>query len=145
MTGHSLAPLLANEAGTVYADNEPVGYELGGNAALFRGDYKIMKNRGPIGDGEWHLYNLADDPGESKDLKDREVAVFRSMLQAYDRYVEDFGVLPVPVDYDQRRQVVVYGIKNRLSDVIPFAVVLLILIISAVFYWRFTRAGKLRK
>ena len=34
---------------------------------------------------------------------------FRRMHNAYERYVEDNGVLPVPVDYDQVQQVGVRG------------------------------------
>ena len=50
MIGKSLLPLAKGEADRVYHEDETIGYELTGHAALFKGDYKIVKNRGPVGD-----------------------------------------------------------------------------------------------
>src|SRR3546814_1311701 len=61
VTGRSLVPMLKGAAGSVHGD-APLGYELSGNAALFRGDYKLVRNLAPTGDGEWrseeHTYEL---------------------------------------------------------------------------------------
>ena len=137
-TGHSLVPLLNQTALSVYREDEPIGYELGGNAALFKGKYKILKNRGPIGDGAWHLYNLTDDPGETEDLKTDESEKFEAMMADYRQYVDDFNVVPVPDDYDQRRQVLFYGIKNRMPGIVPILMVFSALIISVIGYRRFS-------
>jgi len=61
--GRSLLPVLADPASRVRSDNEPIGYELAGNKALFKGDLKLVLNNAPIGDGQWHLYDLRTDPG----------------------------------------------------------------------------------
>ena len=66
-------------------------------------------NRPSVGDGQWHLYNIAEDPGEYHDLSLDLPVRFRQMRDAYDRYVEDNGVLPIPNDYDQVQQVGVRG------------------------------------
>ena len=139
-TGRSLVPLLNQTALSVYREDEPIGYELGGNAALFKGKYKILKNRGPIGDGAWHLYNLTDDPGETEDLKTDESEKFEAMMADYRQYVDDFNVVPVPDDYDQRRQVLFYGIKNRMPGIVPILMVFSALIISVIGYRRFSGA-----
>ena len=109
MTGKSLQPILQARTERVRDDSEVIGYEVGGNAALFQGDYKIVMNRPSVGDGQWHLYNIQEDPGEYYDLALELPGRFRRMRDAYDHYVEDNGVLPIPDDYDQVRQVGVHG------------------------------------
>ena len=109
LTGKSLRPVLEAQIERVHDDSEVIGYEVGGNAALFQGDYKIVMNRPSVGDGQWHLYNIAEDPGEYQDLALDLPERFRRMRNAYERYVEDNGVLLVPVDYDQVQQVGVRG------------------------------------
>ncbi len=52
MIGKRLAPLVEGRKDRVDANDETVGFELGGNSALFRGDYKREKIRGPIGDNQ---------------------------------------------------------------------------------------------
>lgn len=119
MTGKSLVTITSGKGRAVHAPDEAIGYELGGNAALYRGDYKIVKDLGPdndgkaVADGVWHLYNLAVDPGEANDLRDELPELFTSMLADYEAYVETNGVLPVPEDYDQRRQVLANSARNR--------------------------------
>ncbi len=109
MTGKSLLPILQARTERVRDDSEVIGYEVGGNAALFQGDYKIVINRPIVGDGQWHLYNIAEDPGEYHDLALELPGRFGRMRDAYERYVADNGVLPVPDDYDQVHQVGVRG------------------------------------
>jgi len=79
-TGKSLLPLLSAEAETVYSDEDIIAYEVGGNAALIKGDYKILINRGTANDGQWHLYNLAADPGETTPIEAQQAIVFSSCL-----------------------------------------------------------------
>ena len=136
LTGRSLLPVLDGSSSNVYADDEPVGYELGGNAALFKGAYKISINREPLGDGQWHLYQLDDDPGETRDLREIEPVIFQTMMQDYERYVRENKVLPVTGDYDQRKQVILYGLKKRLAGALPFATGFIVLLVLLFIWWR---------
>ncbi|MEQ8859036.1 MAG: arylsulfatase [Pseudomonadales bacterium] len=113
MIGRSLMPLIEGRVERVYAEDEPVGYELAGNAALFLGDYKIVLNRGPVGDGRWRLFDIASDPGETDDLAGREPERLRRMLQFYESYAAENDVLPVAAAYQQQRQVVINGLRDR--------------------------------
>lgn len=105
VTGRSLLPLLHRETEALYADTEAVGIEAAGNAALFRGDYKLVRNMPPIGDGKWYLHNVARDPGETRDLKAAEPELFASMMAEYESYAADVGALEVPEGYEQVRQI----------------------------------------
>lgn len=55
---------------------------MAGKAALYKGDYPLLRNLPPPG-GEWHLYHLLDDPGETNDLRERLPERFKSMPLNY--------------------------------------------------------------
>ena len=106
MNGRSLVPLLRGEAGEVYGADTPVGMEVSGQAALFKGDYKLVRNNPRYGDGVWRLYDLARDPGETRDLATERKDLFSELMRDYEAYTETMGVLEMPagyVEYDQMR------------------------------------------
>lgn len=107
MAGHSLVPVLTGQADRDYPKDTPLGYELSGNAALFRGDLKLVRNMPPIGDNQWHLFDLRTDPGETRDLRAALPQVFAQMQADYAVYARDHGVLPMPEGYSPTRQVLI--------------------------------------
>lgn len=144
MIGRSLEPVLLNEAERVYGPEDSVGYELAGHAALFQGDYKIVYNRSPLGDDRWRLFNIVGDPGESHDLSSEMPQQFQQMLSAYERYARDNKVLPIPKDYDHRKQLVLNTLHAGVRE--PFLVFLLLVLLLAPFYvaHRMKKASKYR-
>ncbi|PPE74275.1 arylsulfatase [Solimonas fluminis] len=114
MSGRSLKPALSGAVPRVYAADEPVGMEVGGNAALFKGDYKLTKISLPWGDAKWRLYNLATDPGEVQDLSEKEPERYRAMLADYAAYEQEAGVLRLPDDFNPHKQVKINAIKKQL-------------------------------
>ena len=140
MIGRDLMPIIRGDVERVYAEDETIGYEVGGNAALFRGDYKIVMNRAPVGDRQWHLYNIVSDPGETEDLADAMPERMQLMLRAYDQYVLENGVLPVPVDYKQVSQVGINGLREVYGkQMLVLLVSMLILVIFLVVARSITR------
>jgi arylsulfatase/uncharacterized sulfatase len=123
MTGRDLRPLLSGEVSRVYGPDDAVGYELAGHAALFQGDYKIVLNRRPLGDDRWHLFNIAEDPGETVDLSGQEPVRLQRMLSAYEVYARDNGVLPLPTGYNHLRQLLINTLHQRLRT--PLLLILL--------------------
>jgi arylsulfatase A-like enzyme len=107
LTGHSLLPIIQGKASRVRGPDEILGYELSGNRAVFKGDYKLLSNLAPVGDGQWHLYNLATDPGETHDLKDELPELFQSLQNDYAKWAKANGVLPMPEGYDPIQQVII--------------------------------------
>lgn len=127
--GRSLVSLSKGATDAVYNSHDAIGYELAGNAALFQGDYKIVINRGPVGDNQWKLYNIVKDPGETKDLAATMPEHFQNMLAQYQRYSEDNGVLPVSDSYDQLKQVAINGLRDRFgSQILLFLLTLIVLL-----------------
>lgn len=83
-----------------------------GSAALFKGDYKLVKSLKPVGNEQWHLYNIATDPGEVVDLQEQMPERFQRMQADYAEYARTNGVLPMPVGYDYMHQGQMYALKH---------------------------------
>ena len=131
IVGRNLMPLIRGDVDRVYAEDEAIGYEVGGNAALFRGDHKIVMNRGPVGDSKWHLYNIVSDPGETEDLADAMPERMLVMSQAYEQYVLENGVLPVPIGYEQVYQIGINGLREVYGR--PMLVIFVSILILVIF------------
>ncbi len=112
VTGRSLVPMLGGAPGSVHGD-DPLGYELSGNSALFRGDYKLVRNLPPTGDGSWRLYDLKNDPGETKDLTAAMPDRFAAMMADYRAYAKANGVLDMPAGYTADEQINAYAWKQQ--------------------------------
>jgi len=139
--GRSAMPMLSGAADETYTDDEAFAFEVSGNAALFRGKWKITRNTPPLGDSAWRLYDISVDPGETTDLSAANPELFEDMLAEYRSYAERVGVLEVGPDE--------YAIKvlagNLTSKVVhkywPHALGFLIVLGAAFFFaFRFGRA-----
>jgi len=94
MLGKSLLPFLEGKTTQVYASDEPLGWELFDHKALYYGDYKILNLASPDGDGTWKLFNLSNDPRELVDISTEEQELFEQMIQMYDQYAKEVGIIP---------------------------------------------------
>ena len=113
MTGLNLLPVLLGKSSRTHPEGESIGYELSGNQAVFRGDLKLVKNLPPVGDGQWHLFDIAKDPGETKDLQTLLPRDFELLQKEYERYALANDVQPMPKGYEPINQIV----KNALINV----------------------------
>ena len=69
IAGRSFWPHLTGQSATVHLPEDTAGWKADGSGALIRGDYKLFSD--VDGNGvvtPWELYNIAEDPGESRDL-----------------------------------------------------------------------------
>ena len=103
--GNDFSRFLSGENHAIHSEDEPIGYELGGNSALFKGDYKIVINKFEQNETEWHLYNIKTDPGETNDLVNDEPQLFGEMLSDYEAWAEENNVLPMPEGYLRGRAI----------------------------------------
>lgn len=137
MTGRDLTPVLSGEADHVYTEGDAVGYELTGHGALFQGDYKIVVNQPPLGDGQWRLFNIVEDPGETVDLAGTLPIIFQRMLSRYQRFEHENGVLPLPAGYSQMKQLVFNTLQTQYREGI--LIFLLTLVLLLPFYVAYRR------
>ena len=104
LAGRSMVSLLSGASAQLYPGDVSVSQELSGGAAVYQGDYKLVRNIPPYGDRKWHLYNLRTDPMESKDLASSDPERVSAMSKDYAEYVKKNGVIEVPDDYDMAAQ-----------------------------------------
>ena len=110
--GRSLMPMLTGQADEVYGEKDSFAFEVSGTAALYRGNWKIAKTPEPFGDGEWHLYDIASDPGETTDVAAQHPVVFQEMLNEYQSYANEVGVFEMAAGDSARKQLTINGIKK---------------------------------
>lgn len=138
-TGKSMNPLLKGEVNRIYLANETVGIESAGSAALFKGDWKIVRNAKPYGDVKWRLYDMATDPGETNDLSKQKPRIFAKMLKDYDVYAEKNGVLDMGADYEPHQVVLAKGAKKLKTALKPWLIGVVIFLIGYGIWRRFTK------
>jgi arylsulfatase len=87
--GQSWTGWLQGKATEVYGPGKAVGGELFGGRGLRQGDWKIVD----IGDGRWRLFDVASDPGETRDLAAAQPARLADLAKAWDAYAQEVGVI----------------------------------------------------
>lgn len=100
-SGVSMRGFLEGSTDTVRTEEDWFAFELFGNGFVIQGDYKVMKLRkGMYGDGQWHLYNIVKDPGETTPIESQMQDRFESMMALYRNYEKTFGIVPVAEDWN---------------------------------------------
>jgi len=97
MSGRSALAYLEGRSDTVHGD-EPLGWELYGNRALIRGNWKATLTWPPEGDGRWQLFDIRRDPAETRDLASDEPGMLEELRHAWDNYAEANGVAIIDED-----------------------------------------------
>ena len=105
ITGRSLLPVLRGAVESVYGPEDIRAIEVSGNTALYKGNFKITRSMPPLGDGEWQLFNMQVDPGETEDLSDAQPDVLADLIAAYAGYADSVGVLEMPDGYNSAKAV----------------------------------------
>ncbi len=86
--GTSWLPYLQGRATRVHAADEQVGSELFGRRAIRQGDWKAVN----LGDG-WRLFDVATDPGETRDRAKADPQRLATLVAAWDGYARQVGVI----------------------------------------------------
>ena len=91
--GASLLPFLNNKQLYVHPEDYVMGWELFGRCAIRKGKWKITKIESPFGNNTFRLFDIIEDPTESRDLSKQFPEVYQEMLQHWQQYVKDNGVI----------------------------------------------------
>lgn len=89
-------------ASTVHPPDMPFGFELCGRAAIRAGPWKADFIPFPKGISDWQLYNLETDPGEINDLAQSHPEKLKELLELWEKYVEEVGVVPLQPEMGRR-------------------------------------------
>ena len=93
LLGKSWNRLLAGEVESVRSDEDYLAWELFGNRALRQGNWKLRWQWKPYGTGDWEIFDLAQDPGERKDLSSEQPEKLAALLESWKDYVSANNVL----------------------------------------------------
>ncbi len=135
LAGRSLLPVLTGQSAQLRGPDNSIGYELSGNAALFKGHLKLVRNMLPVGDGNWHLYDLSADPGETRDLREQLPEQYRAMMAEYATYARDHGVLDMPASYDPVHQVLINSFTNYWIPTYHMPALAALLLLALLAWW----------
>lgn len=83
MRGESINALLAGEADSVHDNNYVTVHSHGGRALLRRGNWKLSNLERPFDEAAFELFDLAADPGETTDLRDKEPGIYAELLDIW--------------------------------------------------------------
>lgn len=92
LQGESLIPMLTGEV-PEEPQSRGIGWSAYGMNAYRKGDWKALKLPEPFGNGDWQLYNLADDPGELNDLASEYPQLVTELASAWQDYADTNGVI----------------------------------------------------
>jgi len=56
-------------------------------------DLKPVSVAPPYGNGTWHIYNVVDDPGKTRDFAKKQPKKLKKLKVAWKRYAKDVGVV----------------------------------------------------
>lgn len=93
MQGKALSPILNKSSETVRSSDDWIGWQLFGNRAIRQGDWKLLWLCKPFGPADWQLFNLKDDPGETRDLSAANPDMRNQLVKHWDEYVKTNNVI----------------------------------------------------
>ncbi len=99
-TGISIRPFLQGDSRVTRSEEQWIAFELFGNGYIVSGDYKAMRVRpGMYGDGQWHLFNIMHDPGETRPLDEEQPERLAAMVDTYQNWAAEKGIVEVRDDW----------------------------------------------
>jgi len=93
MRGRSIAGVLSGADKEAYGSDDFVGGEMQNGKWMRQGDLKAVLVPPPFGAGNWELYDVVADPGETRDLAEEKPEKLQALIAAWDRYAEEVGVV----------------------------------------------------
>lgn len=91
--GISMVPVLTGKADTIRDADDYLAWEFFDWRAVRMGNWKATWIAEPFGAGDWQLFDIAKDPGESHDLADQYPDVTQDLANKWEGYAEDVGVV----------------------------------------------------
>jgi len=129
--GRSLSSTLTGEISDVWG-NDSFAFEASGNASVYRGKWKAVLIKEPFGDETWHLYDVVNDPGETTDLSNKHPVIFQQLLNDYQAYSNQVGIIPLVKGEHAIKQVAKNATQRILIKIFPPIAIILLLIIGVV-------------
>lgn len=95
MRGRSMQALLAGDENELYSPTDFVGGEMAGGKWMRQGEFKAVFVPPPFGAGKWQLFDLANDPGETMDLAQKNPEKLEQLKTAWKQYANEVGAIEI--------------------------------------------------
>lgn len=99
LIGKSMMPLFSGSASDIHKD-DGMGYELFEMKAFIKGKWKLLRMPVPMGTGDWQLFDLSLDPGETRDLSKEHADIRAELIRGWEKYAKDNEVYDHKGHYD---------------------------------------------
>ena len=93
LMGKSIKPLLEGNVDKIHSEDEMLFAEMFGNRLILMGDWKARYQIFPAGDGQWKLFNLAQEIREATDVSKEHPDILEKMVAAYDKWAGEVGII----------------------------------------------------
>lgn len=93
MRGESMRDFLAGKTSTVHREDYVMTLFHGGRALLRQGDWKLSTLDPPFDESAFQLHNLAEDPGETTDLREAQPEKFAELLDLWRAERQSLGII----------------------------------------------------
>ncbi len=91
--GESIIPFLTDKNKFIHDGDYVMGWELFGRYAIRKGKWKIVYIEPPFGTSGFQLFNLEEDPAESRDVSKEFPEKYQELLLHWNEYVKENGVI----------------------------------------------------
>ena len=103
--GKSWVSYLSNKSNQVHDDDTVTGWELFGQQAIRKGQYKAVFIPKPLGPEKWQLYNIIKDPGETNDLASVEPKILEELTGHWAVYAAETGLIELGGDFFEKEKI----------------------------------------
>lgn len=93
MLGESMTEYLAGSAEAVHSEDYVTLLYHYGRAYLRQGDWKISTLEAPFDEGDFELFDLSVDPGETQDLSESNPEKYEEMLELWREHRRELGII----------------------------------------------------
>lgn len=97
--GKSWSSYISGKAPYVHDENTVTGWELFGQQAIRKGQYKALYIPKPFGPEKWQLFNIIEDPGETDDLAEKKPEVLKELTDHWAVYAAETGLIELGPDF----------------------------------------------
>lgn len=111
LIGKSMLPVLRGDSATIHS-NDGMGWELFEMKAYIKGNWKILRLPQPFGTGQWQLFDLEKDPGETTDISGKHPEIKADLIRSWEAYASHNDVFDHKGHFDSvyRKS---YGVDDK--------------------------------
>jgi arylsulfatase len=95
--GKSMVPLLSSDQGRVHMADEAIALDHSGHRMMVKGDWKIVQQARQ----GWQLFNMIEDPMESRDLSSQRPNLFADMMAEFNGFAATRNYIEVNAAINQ--------------------------------------------